>query len=166
MATRPFRPKASGGLRVLITGSPFAGEDQRQSPSSSSIQDAPYAGTVGYLVMPSRSPRDGFHSVTPRIVVEDVEAQVNFLRAVFGATGSVEPDRPAEIRIGNSLVMVSGAVERDRFQGFLYVYVDDADSLLARIAHLERELAGGAGGDLVRANWFLAVSEDPIRLPR
>ena len=45
------------------------------------------------------------------------------------------------------------------------VYVDDADSLLARIAHLERELTGGAGGDLVRANWFLAVSEDPIRLP-
>ena len=45
------------------------------------------------------------------------------------------------------------------------VYFDDADSLLARIAHLERELTGGAGGDLVRANWFLAVSEDPIRLP-
>lgn len=45
------------------------------------------------------------------------------------------------------------------------VYVDDADSLLARIAYFERELAGGAENDLVRANWFLAVSEDPIRLP-
>ena len=45
------------------------------------------------------------------------------------------------------------------------VYFDDADSLLARIAYLERELAGGADSDLVRANWFLAVSEDPIRLP-
>ena len=45
------------------------------------------------------------------------------------------------------------------------VYFDDADSLLARIAYFEREFAGGAGGDLVRANWFLAVSEDPIRLP-
>ena len=44
------------------------------------------------------------------------------------------------------------------------VYFDDADSLLARIAYFERELTGGAG-DLVRANWFLAVSEDPIRLP-
>ena len=57
---------------------------------------------------------------------------MNFLRAVFGATGSVEPARPAEIRIGNSLVMVSGAVERDRFQGFLYVYVDDADTTYRR----------------------------------
>jgi hypothetical protein len=45
------------------------------------------------------------------------------------------------------------------------VYFDDADSLLARIAHFERELAGGAESDLVRASWFLAVSEDPIRLP-
>jgi hypothetical protein len=46
------------------------------------------------------------------------------------------------------------------------VYFDDADSLLARIAYFERELTGGAGGDLVRASWSLAVSEDPIRLPR
>jgi len=46
------------------------------------------------------------------------------------------------------------------------VYFDNADSLLACIASLERELAGGADSDLVRANWFLAVSEDPIRLPR
>jgi hypothetical protein len=45
------------------------------------------------------------------------------------------------------------------------VYFDDADSLLARIAYFERELTGGADSDLVRANWFLAVSEDPIRLP-
>jgi hypothetical protein len=45
------------------------------------------------------------------------------------------------------------------------VYFDDADSLLARIAYFERELTGGAESDLVRANWFLAVSEDPIRLP-
>jgi PhnB protein len=73
------------------------------------------------------SPRKGFHSVTPRIVVDDVAAQVAFLRAAFGATGSVEPGRPAEIQIGNSLVMVSPADERNPFPAFLYVYVDDAD---------------------------------------
>jgi PhnB protein len=91
-----------------------------------------FATTVGYLVMPSKGSREGFHSVTPRIVVEDVEAQVSFLRKVFGATGSVEPGRPAEILIGDSLVMVSAAIERDRFQGFLYVYVDDADTTYRR----------------------------------
>ena len=77
--------------------------------------------------MPAKSPREGFHSVTPRVVVDDVAAQVDFLRTVFGATGSVEPGRPAEMQIGNSVVMVSPADERDLFPAFLYVYVDDTD---------------------------------------
>jgi PhnB protein len=91
-----------------------------------------YAGTVGYSGVPELSPRKGFHSITPRIVVDDVAAQVTFLRAVFGATGSVEPGRPAEIQIGNSLVMVSQTDERDPFHAFLYVYVDDADAAYRR----------------------------------
>ena len=109
----------------------------RLSRSPSEL-NCPVTGTVGYSVMPAESPREGFHSVTPRIVVEDVAAQVKFLRTVFGATGSVEPGRPAEIRIGNSLVMISAADERDPFQAFLYVYVDDAD------ATYRRALAAGA----------------------
>jgi PhnB protein len=52
---------------------------------------------------------------------------VAFLGSVFGATGDMQPGRPANIRIGNSLIMVSPATERDRFPAFLYVYVDDAD---------------------------------------
>jgi len=70
----------------------------------------------------------GFHSVTPRMVVGDVAAEVEFLVAVFGATSDVHADRPAEIRIGDSLVMLSAAGERELFPAFLYVYVDDADS--------------------------------------
>ena len=84
------------------------------------------------MIMSSKSPRAGYHSVTPRMVVEDVGVQVSFLRTVFGATGSVEPGRPAEILIGNSLVLVSPAAERDRFPAFLYVYVDDADAAYRR----------------------------------
>ena len=45
------------------------------------------------------------------------------------------------------------------------VYFDDADGLLARIAYFERELAGQAENDLVGANWFLAVREEPVELP-
>ncbi len=85
-----------------------------------------------------RRPREGYHSVTTRIVVDDVGAQVDFLRSVFDATGEVVPGRPAEILIGDSLVMVTGTTERDRFPAFLYVYVDDAD------ARYERALAAGA----------------------
>jgi PhnB protein len=80
----------------------------------------------------------GFHSVTPRMVVADVAAQVEFLRAVFDATGDVHVDRPAEIRIGNSLVLISRVGERELFPAFLYVYVDDPDSVY------QRALAAGA----------------------
>ena len=76
--------------------------------------------------------RDGFHTVTPRIVVPDVAAQVDFLRAVFGGTGEVHPGRPAEILVGDSIVMVSPATGRDRFPAFLYIYVDDADEVYRR----------------------------------
>ena len=85
----------------------------------------------------SRS-RAGYHSVTPRIVVDDVAGQVDFLRAVFDATGDVEPGRPAEIRVGDSLIMVSPATKRDLFPAFLYVYVDDADQTY------QKALAAGA----------------------
>ena len=74
----------------------------------------------------------GFHSVTPRMVVSDVAAEVEFLRSVFDATGEVHTDRPAEIRIGDSLVMVTPAGERALFPAFLYVYVDDADAAYRR----------------------------------
>jgi PhnB protein len=68
-----------------------------------------------------------FHSVTPRMVVSDATAAVEFLRAVFNAVGQVQAGRPTEVRIGDSLVMVTSAGERELFPAFLYVYVDDAD---------------------------------------
>ena len=82
--------------------------------------------------MAPTEPPSGYHTVTPRLVVDDVEAQVEFLRATFDAVGDVEPGRPAEIRIGDSLILVSSTVERDRYTAFLYVYTPDADATYAR----------------------------------
>jgi PhnB protein len=84
------------------------------------------------------APASEFHSVTPRMIVSDVTAQVEFLRAVFDATGDIHADRPAEIRIGNSIVLISRAGDREVFPAFLYVYVDDADRVY------QRALAAGA----------------------
>jgi PhnB protein len=81
---------------------------------------------------------DGYDTLTPRIVVSDVLAAVEFLRTVFDATGDVVEGRPAEVRIGDSLLMVTGAGARDLFPAFLYVYVDDADGTY------ERAVAAGA----------------------
>jgi uncharacterized glyoxalase superfamily protein PhnB len=80
----------------------------------------------------------GYHTVTPRLVVDDAEAQVAFLRSVFDAEGELRPGGPAEIRIGDSIVLVTDAVERERFPAFLYVYVADADRTY------EAALAAGA----------------------
>jgi PhnB protein len=77
--------------------------------------------------MTAGAPRAGYHAVTPRLVVSDVEAQVKFLHQAFDATGEAQPGRPAEVRIGDSLIMISGTTERDAFPAFLYIYVADAD---------------------------------------
>jgi uncharacterized glyoxalase superfamily protein PhnB len=75
---------------------------------------------------------DGWHSVTPRLVVYDVERLVRFLRQTFDAAGEILEDGPAVMTIGDSRVMVSGAGLRDPVAGFLYVYVDDVDRTYQR----------------------------------
>jgi uncharacterized glyoxalase superfamily protein PhnB len=66
------------------------------------------------------------------MVVSDAATAVDFLRAVFDAVGQVRAGRPTEMRIGDSVVMVTSAVEREQFPAFLYVYVDDADLVYDR----------------------------------
>jgi PhnB protein len=67
----------------------------------------------------SRFTPEGWHTVTPRIVVHDAEQLVEFLRRVFGAIGDYRPDLPSVIRIGDSLVMVSNAGIRNPMAAFL-----------------------------------------------
>lgn len=81
---------------------------------------------------------DGWHTVTPRIVARDPQSLVTFIKSVFCAKGEYRVGAPAEIRIGDSVVMVSDDGEREMSQAFLYVYIDDAD------AAYRRALAAGA----------------------
>src|SRR6266545_277336 len=74
----------------------------------------------------------GWHTVTPRIVVDDASQLVEFLRQVFGATGEYRQALPSEIRIGDSMVMISDAGIRNAMAAFLYVYVNDADATYQR----------------------------------
>ena len=75
---------------------------------------------------------DGYHSVVPRMVVDDVVGQVDFLRRVFGAVADITPGRPVEARIGDAVLLVSEVGERDAFPAFLYVYVEDCDEAWGR----------------------------------
>lgn len=87
--------------------------------------------------MPNTS--EPLHTVTPRIITRDPEKVVRFLKDVFGATGESEDDRPSEIKIGDSYIMVSdGGGLREPTRSMFYVYVDDTD------ATYKRALAAGA----------------------
>jgi|SRR6185503_5152202 PhnB protein len=103
---------------------------------------------------------EGWHSVTPRIVASDVEGLISFLRQTFGAVGDLQTSRPSEMRIGDSIVMVSGAGARETMPAFLYVYVDDADgtyqrALQAGATSLEepRDVPYGDRRGMVRDQW-------------
>ena len=76
---------------------------------------------------------DGWPTVVPRLLTADVEGLVAFLRQTFGAQGEAHPGRPAEIRIGDSIVLVSdGGGIRELSPAFLYVYVEDTDETWRR----------------------------------
>jgi PhnB protein len=75
---------------------------------------------------------EGWHSVTPRLVVHDAAELVRFLKQAFGGTGDFRADRPSVIRIGDSMVMVSGVGPRAAMPAFLYLYVDDIDATYRR----------------------------------
>jgi PhnB protein len=87
---------------------------------------------------------EGWPTITPRLFTADVAGLVAFIKAVFDAEGELRAGRPCELRIGDSMIMVSdGAGLRAPSAAFLYVYVADVDAAFARA------IAGG--GDAVEA---------------
>jgi PhnB protein len=74
----------------------------------------------------------GRHTLTPRIVVQDAGGLIRFLWRTFNVTGDVHSDRPSEIEIGDSVIMISDAGPREVMPAFLYVYVDDVDATYRR----------------------------------
>ena len=75
----------------------------------------------------------GWPTVIPRLIASDAEALARFLKRVFGAVGEVQLDRPSELAVGDSLILVSdGGGAREPTAAFLYIYVDDADATYAK----------------------------------
>ena len=80
----------------------------------------------------SRFTPDGWHTVTPRLVVHQPQELVAFVKHVFGATGEYRTDMPAVLSIGDSRVMISDAGVRQATPAFLYIYVDNTDDTYRR----------------------------------
>lgn len=93
---------------------------------------------------------DGYHSVTPFLAIRGVQELIEFLQAAFDAELTESIPGPeggvahAEVRIGDSMVMMGEAAEDGTaFPAMLYLYVEDVDALFER--------AVAAGGAVVRA---------------
>jgi len=83
------------------------------------------------LKRPSYVP-SGWPRVATRIVTRDAKGLVEFIIDVFGASGEYREARPSELRIGDSMLMVSDATERAPMGAFLHVYVEDTDATYHR----------------------------------
>lgn len=80
-----------------------------------------------------------YQTVTPYLLVPDADAELTFLKAAFSGTERTADRRPdgtlmhAEIRIGDSLVMVGQAGGQWKpLQAALYLWVDEVDTTYAR----------------------------------
>jgi PhnB protein len=83
--------------------------------------------------------REGFHSMTPYLIVEGAAKLVDFLRQAFGAEEKLRVPKPdgsimhAEVRIGGSVVELADA--NDQYPPrptSLHLYVPDADAVYHR----------------------------------
>jgi PhnB protein len=124
---------------------------------------------------------DGFHTVTPYLVVRGANKTIEFLKKAFGAETVFEPmKRPdglimhAELKIGDSRVMIADASEQCQpTQAQMYVYVPNADAIYQRAvaagATSTMEPAdmfygdrGGSVKDSAGNSWFIATHKEDV----
>src|SRR5262249_1954034 len=110
---------------------------------------------------------DGYHSITPYLVVPGVATLLDFLKQAFEAQELHRMLRPdgtvmhAEVRIGDSLVMMGEPMgDTQPMLGSLYLYVNDVDTVY------KRALQAGATSTSAPADQFYgdrsAGFKDPV----
>jgi PhnB protein len=82
---------------------------------------------------------DGYHSVTPYLVVAGAAKMLDFLRDAFGAQEIRRFDKPggivghAEVRIGDSVIMLADACpEFPATQAGIHLYLPNVDAVYER----------------------------------
>jgi uncharacterized glyoxalase superfamily protein PhnB len=82
---------------------------------------------------------DGYHTVTPYLVVQGAAKLIAFLEQAFDAKVHSRSERPngtlmnAEIKIGDSMIMMGEAQgEHKPRPSTIYLYVEDTDTVFAR----------------------------------
>jgi uncharacterized glyoxalase superfamily protein PhnB len=97
---------------------------------------------------------DGYHSVTPSLAVNGAAKLIDFVREAFGAEEAFRMATPtgeimhAEVRIGDSVVMLNDAMRQSPTTSSLFLYVADVDRVY------QRALKAGATSLAEPANMF------------
>src|SRR5919199_490653 len=80
---------------------------------------------------------EGYHTITPYIMVKEAERFIDFLKEAFGATETFRTTGSAgglhaELKIGDSMLMVGGPPQGKEFPAAIYLYVEDVDAIYRR----------------------------------
>jgi len=110
---------------------------------------------------------DGYHTLTPYLVVDGAERIVEFMKNAFAAQFVFEPmKRPdgkimhAELKIGDSVVMISDASERAKAtSAMLHVYVPNVDAVY------QKALRAGATSVMEPADMFYGDRSGGVKDP-
>ena len=88
--------------------------------------------------MAAKAIPDGYHSVTPYLIVKGAAQLIDFVKEAFGAEETFRMPggggiMHAEVRIGDSVVMMSDAMgEHGPMPTMLFLYVEDVDAVYKR----------------------------------
>ena len=86
--------------------------------------------------MPVKPIPNGYHTVTPYLIVEGADKLIEFMKQAFGAQARGRMGSPggpvmhAEVQIGDSVVMLADAGgENPPMTAMIYLFVDDVDTM-------------------------------------
>lgn len=127
--------------------------------------------------------REGFHTITPYILVSEGARFIEFLKQAFGGTEVLRVKRPdggimhAEVRINDSMIeLAEGAGEFQAAPVSLHLYVEDADGVYKRALEagatsIEEPVDQFYGDreagvkDMFGNQWYIATHQGPRYVP-
>jgi len=128
--------------------------------------------------------REGFHTITPYIIVPGATGLIDFMKAAFGATELFRVQRPgtnmimhAEVRIGDSMIELSDGNEQFApTPGAIHLYVKEADAAYKRALELGAESLRtpvdqpygdreGSVKDAFGNHWYIATHKGATYIP-
>jgi len=132
---------------------------------------------LGKREQPKKFKREGYHAVTPYLIVKPAVELVDFVKQAFGAVESFRTTGSAgglhcEVKIGDSMVMIGGGPTFDTRPTAIHLHVSDVDDVYARaiaagaisLVEPSDQVYGerlAAVKDIGGNEWYIARSHDP-----